>query len=159
MGFREDALSAAAAQHERELREQEAEQESLRREAMTKLHKPALKALKDWSKRTGVSTANLTVEPVLLPGYPRRYELLLTWSSDGCEFSARYRPPRGTSTPPTLQVMMQDPSNPTATSGTTLAARSRSARFSPAQPGRRGRGFRMQTIGDELLESVSGYRS
>ena len=112
MGFREDALSAAAAQHERELREQEAEQESLRREAMTKLHKPALKALKDWSKRTGVSTANLTVEPVLLPGYPRRYELLLTWSSDGCEFSARYRPPRGTSTPPTLQVMMQDPSKP-----------------------------------------------
>jgi len=113
MGFREEALSAAAAQHERELCEQEAKQESLRREATTKLHKPALKALKDWSKRTRVSTAKLTVEPVPLPGYhTQMYQLLFTWSSDGCEFSASYGPPSGTSTPPILQVMMQDPSRP-----------------------------------------------
>lgn len=113
MGFREDALSAATAQHERELREQEAKQESLRREAMTKLHKPALKALKEWSKRTRVSTVNLTVEPAPLLGYHTlRYQLRLTWSFDGCEFSASYGPPSGTGTRPILRVFMQDPSGP-----------------------------------------------
>jgi hypothetical protein len=119
MGFREDALRAAQDDRDRKRCEEEAQQGARRRETMRKLHKPALRDLKAWSKRTGAIPAGLVVyDPGSAPDslsflVPNYGGMWLTWSADGCEFRAWYGPPRdkpGLNV--WLQVEMKDPNDP-----------------------------------------------
>ena len=83
MGFRDRALRAVEDQREREQRQKDAQLADRRRQLAGRLNdKQVRRALKNWSKATGITPENLRVDLDACPA------LRLRWSAEGSEFQA-----------------------------------------------------------------------